>query len=173
MDIPIGAIINIGSKIAEYFGLIEGIDTKMTKLLQQSFNSARLNFEYAQNATGQNQMDYIKTAKDKFIEAVSVEENENKVLALAGLAMCQLFLKDDANAKLTIDSIKSLELSKGECNKAKVADVALQIYKLNPGYLAIKVFMPIPNVSYTKIRQDCFSKTKDAALTLIENIYTS
>lgn len=111
MVVPVGAIINISGKIAEYFGLIEGVDTKVTKLLHQAFNSARLNLLSAQNATGQNQIDYIKEAKNKFMEAISVEENENKVLAFAGLAMCQLFLKDETNAQLNIQRIDDVQLT--------------------------------------------------------------
>ena len=40
MTIPVGTIIGAGTKIAEYFGLIEGVDSKITKLLHQAFNSA-------------------------------------------------------------------------------------------------------------------------------------
>ena len=33
MPVPIEPMIGVASKIAEYFGLIEGVDTKVTKLL--------------------------------------------------------------------------------------------------------------------------------------------
>ena len=172
MDVPVGAIINISGKIAEYFGLIEGVDTKVTKLLHQSFISAKMNLEYARSASGQNQIDYIKEAKTKFIEAIAVEENENKVLALAGLAMCQIFLKDESNAKLTIDLISNVELSQGEVNKCKAADVALKIFKLDP----MNWFSPIQKVPKdlnTKQRNKLLDQSKSKALILIKSINNS
>lgn len=138
MGVPVGTIINIGSKIAEYFGLIEGVSTKVTKLLHQSFNSAKINLEYARNATGQNQIDYIQVAKNKFIEAVTVEENENKVLALAGLAMCQLFLKDDINAQITIRQIVDVELTTSAEVGAGFKGLSLVGF-LNPTYGTIEM----------------------------------
>ena len=47
MSAPIGPMIGVASKIAGYFGLIEGVNTKITKLLHQAFISAKANLEYA------------------------------------------------------------------------------------------------------------------------------
>ena len=117
MPAPIGTILGASTKIAEYFGLINGVDTKITKLLHQAFNSAKANLEFARNTSGQNQTDYIKQARIEFNQAVSVEENENKVLALVGLSMCQYMLGDKYNACCTLDKIKSVELTKAELLK--------------------------------------------------------
>ena len=106
----IGAIINVGTKIAEYFGFIEGIDTKVTKLLHQAFLSAKTNLECALDSSGQNQIDYIKQAKAEFIRAVAVEENENKIISLLGLSMCQSMLGDNANAQVTFNKINDVKL---------------------------------------------------------------
>lgn len=117
MSLPIGPMIGAASKIAEYFGLIEGVNTKVTKLLHQAFNSAKANLEYARNATGQNQIDYIKQARVEFNQAVAVEENENKILALVGLAMCQYLLGETSNANVTFDRISSVTLTRAEIVK--------------------------------------------------------
>ncbi len=71
--LPVGGFINITGKIAEYFGLVEGVSTQVTKLVHQAFKSANDNLEYAKMTSGQNQIDYIKRAKDCFIGAVVVE----------------------------------------------------------------------------------------------------
>ena len=84
MSVPVGTMLQVASKIAEYFGLIEGVNTHVTKLLHQAFNSAKANLEYARYTTEQNQIDYIKQARIEFNQAVAVEENENKILALVG-----------------------------------------------------------------------------------------
>lgn len=124
MPVPIGHMIGAASKIAEYFGLIEGVNTKVTKLLHQAFNSAKANLEYARNATGQNQIDYIKQARVEFNQAVAVEENENKILALTGLAMCQYLLGETFNANVTFDKIKDVVLTRAEVVKYSALNVA-------------------------------------------------
>lgn len=117
MPVPIGPMIGIASKIAEYFGLIEGVNTKVTKLLHQAFNSAKANLEYAKNVSGQNRIDYIKQARVEFNQAVAVEENENKILALVGLAMCQDLLGETSNAHATFDKINDVVLTNAEIAK--------------------------------------------------------
>lgn len=114
---PIGPMIGAGAKIAEYFGLIEGVNTKVTKLVHQAFISAKDNLTYAKGTTGQNQIEYIKQAKSEFIRAVAVEENENKILSLAGLAMCQYFFCEKQNANNTLGRISDVNLTTSE--KAK------------------------------------------------------
>lgn len=121
--IPVGGIINASSKIAEFFGLVEGVSTQITKLVHQAFNSAKSNLENARYATGQNQLDYIKRAKDCFIDAAVVEENENKILALVGLSMCQYMLGDTINAKRNFNSISDVKLTRAEKAKYAAMDV--------------------------------------------------
>lgn len=104
----------LGAKIAEYFGFIETVSTQVEKLIHQSLKSALENLKCAQIAEGEDKIDYIKRSKDKFIDAVTVEENENKVLSLCGLSMCQYLLGDDKNAEITKERIKDVELSKSE-----------------------------------------------------------
>lgn len=132
MSVPIGPMIGAASKIAEYFGLIEGVDTKVTKLLHQAFNSAKANLEYARNTTGQNQIDYIKQARVEFNQAVAVEENENKILALVGLAMCQYLLGETSNANVTFDRISSVTLTRAEIAKYIATIIFLEARLLLP-----------------------------------------
>ena len=135
MAVPVGPMIGATSKIAEYFGLIEGVNTKVTKLLHQAFNSAKTNLEYARNTTGQNQIDYIKQARVEFNQAVAVEENENKILALVGLAMCQYLLGETSNANVTFDKINDVTLTRAEKAKYTV------FYEPNIAILA-RSFLP-------------------------------
>lgn len=138
MSVPIGPMIGASSKIAEYFGLIEGVNTKVTKLLHQAFNSAKANLEYARNATGQNQIDYIKQARVEFNQAVAVEENENKILALVGLAMCQYLLGETSNANVTFDKISSVSLTRAEKNRYLARKNAIRI----AGKIYFSIFHP-------------------------------
>lgn len=116
--IPIGPISGAASKIAEYFGLIQGVNTKITKLVHQSFLSAKDNLAYAMRTTGQNHIDYVRQAKAEFIRAIAVEEDENKVLSIAGLSLCQYLLGENSNARETILRIKTVELTRSESVKS-------------------------------------------------------
>ena len=113
----VGAIVSVSRIILEYFDLIEGVSTKVTKLVHQSFISAKENLEYAKTAYGENQINYVIEAKNNFIKAIAVEENENKVLALAGLALCQKILGDNAGAQRSINRINNVKLTKQEIMK--------------------------------------------------------
>ena len=114
-----------GKSIAEYLGLVESIHSDIKALLHQSFNGAKMNLECAKSATGTNQIDYIKQAKNQFINAIGVEKGANLVTSYLGLAMCQFLLGDITNARTSLECIRTVEIPKGERNKAAVADIIL------------------------------------------------
>lgn len=164
----IGAIINVGTKIAEYFGFIGGIDTKVTKLLHQAFLSAKTNLECALDSSGQNQIDYIKQAKAEFIRAVAVEENENKIISLLGLSMCQSMLGDNANAQITFNKINDVELTRAEKTKAKAVDVTPTFSLV--GWLT-RIFINVPmSTPYYEIRIQKFAEVKEGALAISDKL---
>ena len=128
-------VINLSNSIAGYLGLIENVGSNVKKLLHQSFKSAIQNIEYAKSANGQNQLDYIRRAKEQFIDAVSVEENENLISSLMGLAMCQYLLGDHFNSTKTIARIKDVNLTLSEKTKA-TSKIALKMMTM-PGNLYV------------------------------------
>lgn len=167
----IGAIINVGTKIAEYFGFIEGIDTKVTKLLHQAFLSAKTNLECALDSSGQNQIEYIKQAKAEFIRAVAVEENENKIISLLGLSMCQSLLGDNANAQVTFNKINDVELTRAEKTKATAIDAVENVTFIGciKNILRLGIFMPTVPVNLPtnyEIRIQNFAEVKESALSI-------
>lgn len=162
MQVPIGQLIGITSRIAEYFGLIEDVNTQIKKLLHQAFNAAKMNLEYARNSSGQNQIDYIKQAQVEFTQAVAVEENENKILALVGLAMCQNLLGDYINADSTYNRINDIELSRSEHLKYIVKDVPFLFLRLNVQWRG--TYNPILNSWGERVRH--FEQVKNKALNI-------
>lgn len=80
--------INLTKSIAEYLGLIESTNLLLNKLIHQAFRSAISNLEYAYYSSGSIQKDYLRQARNEFNQAVAVEDNEAKIYALLGLAMC-------------------------------------------------------------------------------------
>ena len=125
MVVPIGTIVDLSKKCAEYFGLIDSVSADVKKLLHQSFQSAVSNLKYAMNApTKESAISYLNQAKNEFIRANAVEENENLVSSYVGLAMCQALLGERGNAATTVREMKRIQLSKGRRNRAIAADVA-------------------------------------------------
>ena len=115
--------INATKSIAEYLGLVESINSDIKALLHQSFMSAKMNLEYAKDATSKNQREYIFEAKNKFIEAIAVETGYNLVTSYLGLATCQFLLGDIFNARKSLENIRSVELPKMERNRAIASDI--------------------------------------------------
>lgn len=165
MSVPVGQIIGVSTQIAEYFGLIDSVDSKVTKILHQAFNSAKMNLEYALHASRQNQIEYIRQARIEFNQAISVEENENKILALAGLSMCQSLLGDKANASVTCDMISQVELSLPEMAKSVAFDVAGGIGGLAGRYLGKKVGLS-KTVFTTSNRLNNFKAVQQRAISM-------
>lgn len=120
--VPIGAIINIGSKIAEYFHIFEGVLTKTTKLQHQAFKSAIENLRYAYNCSAQNQIDYVKRAKDRFIDAIVVEDPKEQILALGGLSFCQYLLGESNNADYSLQRISEVEMNISQAATGLIAE---------------------------------------------------
>ena len=116
-----------GKSIAEYLGLVESIHSDIKALLHQSFQSAKMNLECAKSATGTNQIDYIKQAKNQFINAIAVETGTNLVTSYLGLSMCQYLLGDITNARKSLGKIRPVKLSRKERNYAIKADIAAHI----------------------------------------------
>lgn len=118
MAVPVGSIIIATSKIAEYFGFIETIDSKVQKLLHQEFKSAISALEKAQNATDKANFDFcLNMARTSFEKAVAVEENENLISAYVGLSLTEFLMGDNNNSVLTLEKIKCVELSGISKNK--------------------------------------------------------
>lgn len=163
--------VNLSSSIAGYLGLIDSVNSSVKKLLHQSFVSAVQNLNYATTASGTNQMEYIRHARDLFIDAISVEENENLISSYVGLAMCQHLLGDFRNASMTIERIKDVKLTLSEKSKA-VSKIALKmstghlylIYKALKGEYLPSGF-PFYYDDYTK-RTQRFEEYKQLALSV-------
>lgn len=95
----------ISESILSYSRLIRGgIET----LMHMYFKSAYENLQFALNASEQNRREYIIQARNRFVDAISVERNENLILSYIGLSLCQMLTGDDANGSQTIQKIKNV-----------------------------------------------------------------
>lgn len=147
---------NAVTSIAGYLGIIESVGGNVKKLLNQSFKSAVHNLEYATTASERERQDYIKRAREKFIDAIAVEENENLISSLLGLSMCQHLLNDTVNAQKTFDRIKDVKLTTPEKVQTRAKEIGINI-------LLSAVSVPTP-VSMYQERIEAFEKYKQTAL---------
>lgn len=113
----------ISKSIASYLGLIDSVSSDVKKLLHQSFESGKRNLEYAQVASVEIQKLYVQKALSDFINAQSVEKDENLISSYLGTAMCQYILGDIANARISLNKISTVSLSTSEKTKAIAADI--------------------------------------------------
>lgn len=156
---------NFERSIAGYLGLIRTVKSKVQKRQRQDFKSAIQNLEYAKTSSDEsNRMDYLRTAKSKFIDAINVEENENLISAYVGLAMCQHLLKDEVNVEKTMKRIKDIKLSLSQKAMALAIDYSPLGYFRNI-FLNSKVMVDPPLVhSEYNIRVANFEEYKQKVL---------
>lgn len=174
MEPCIGGLFMVGTKIAEYFGLIESVSTDVKKLLHKDFQSAITSLQYAINATDdEHKKVNLQDARKSFLDATSVEENENLVSALAGLAMCQYFLGDSCNAEITLSKINAVQLTTAKKAQAIGKELAKETLKnmFIPGRQLFKMARTImgeepEEIRALKVRQNQFQLYKQKALTL-------
>lgn len=146
--------LTIVQSIAAYLGLIDSASADVKKLLHQSFLSAIRNLNYARNTTNPaNLQDYIREAKNKFIESIAVEKDENLISSYIGLAMCQYALGDIQNAQSTLQEIGRVELSLS----AKTRAAAF-------GGMIISPYNPVTAYYSWESRKECFEHYKRKAM---------
>lgn len=80
-------------------------------LMHMYFRSAYENLNYATNASEECFYNYIAQAKNRFIDALTVEQNENLILSYVGLAFCQSILGDKKNSYITLNRIKGVSFN--------------------------------------------------------------
>ena len=152
---------DISGKVTMYLGLVEDVSAQVKKA-HQAFKSAKDNLEYAITASGQNQLDYIRQTKNMFVDAVTVEENENKILAIVGLSMCQYLLGDNFGAQYTMEIINDVELTRAERIKA--------MFKIGDGIIVEPApIFPLgcfPFGAYYGLRILSFNITKEKAINM-------
>lgn len=101
MNLFLGNVISASVKLSEYLNIIDSNRSKLDRILQGPFNSAKMNLEYAMRTLNENErMDYIRRAKEKFIDAIAIERSpDNMFLSYFSLALCNKLLGDEQNMR--------------------------------------------------------------------------
>lgn len=163
MSMTIGATIaslNIAKSVAAYLGLIESSSANIRNLVHQAFKSALMNLELAKTSTSKkDREEYLKEARNKFIEAIAVEKDESLVSAFIGLAMCQYLLGDKRNAALTISRINNVQLSNAEKLKAGAKNIVR-----GPGFFLGHIRHAMDLYNGAKEREANFVEFKNKAI---------
>lgn len=69
---------SISESIQSYTRLIK---SDVQALMHMYFKSAIENLNYALTASGENQKEYLRQARNRFIDATTIEKNENLILS--------------------------------------------------------------------------------------------
>lgn len=99
---------SISESIQSYTRLIK---SDVQALMHMYFKSAIENLNYALTAFGENQKEYLRQARNRFIDATTIEKNENLILSYIGLALCQALTNDMDNSTKTINKIRNVYIT--------------------------------------------------------------
>lgn len=91
--------------IIDYVRLVR---SDIDSLMHVYFRGAIENLNYALTASDDNKRDYLLQARSRFIDALTIEVNENLLLSHLGLALCQHLLGDEVNCIKTLERVKNI-----------------------------------------------------------------
>lgn len=146
--------------IASFISLVESTDANISKLRHRDFNSAIENLKYAQSCQPlESAANYVETARVRFIDSLLLEENENKIDAFVGLAMCQHLQGNDNLALLTLKRIQTeVKLTRSEKNNAIAYDIAIATLGIDPNmkdkpaFYMLGLYLSVPKLLYHTTR---------------------
>jgi hypothetical protein len=84
------------------------IRNDIQSMMHMHFRSAYENLNYALHANANNKKEYLVQARNRFIDASTIERNDNLILTYLGLAFCQELLDDLANSNITLNKIRGV-----------------------------------------------------------------
>jgi hypothetical protein len=96
--------IKVAKCVGQYFGIIESLDIKIDKLIQNELNTGILNLEQAINSDQEN-ISLLRDARFCFNKAINLEKKERLFIAYVGLALIHFLLDDISNMKLILKKI--------------------------------------------------------------------
>jgi hypothetical protein len=99
---------SISESLQSYTRLIR---SDVQTLMHMYFKSAIENLNYALTAPGENQKEYLRQARNRFIDATTIEKNENLIFSYIGLALCQALTNDMDNSTKTINKIRNVYIT--------------------------------------------------------------
>ncbi len=100
--------VGLAKEIAGYLGLIETLNVKIDRLSKSELEAAIRSLEQANNSKNEKES-LLREARNRFNQAISLEDNEKLVLAYIGLSICHKNLGDKDNffeALRAVDMVK-------------------------------------------------------------------
>lgn len=109
----------INFKIESITNYLNLIHCDIQSMMHMYFKSAYENLRYSINAHECNFYKYIEQATNRFIDALTIEKNENLILSYLGLSLCQVILGDNSNSKVSLNRVKDVSY---QCVKENIND---------------------------------------------------
>lgn len=94
--------------IAEFIGLVEGVERKVDKLIEAELETAMDLLDQAEKSSGEKE-NLIRDARLRFTKAANLESGLRKATALYGLAVCHSYFKDYENRNEALNEILEIE----------------------------------------------------------------
>lgn len=118
--------INFAKSIAEFTGIVESLDKKIDKLSKSEFYAGMNSLK--QSVYSESERVYLlREARSFFNKAISLEKDENLVLAYVGLAACHYHLNDIENSrKALMDALNVIESVKATIKVGEVMEYLIR-----------------------------------------------
>lgn len=105
--------------IRQYIALLK---SDIQDLMHIFFRSACQNLDLALYADEKCYQDYLLQARNRFIDALAIEKNENLILSYLGLSLCQLLLGDINNYKRSLRQILEISFTKSQIDEEFICE---------------------------------------------------
>jgi tRNA nucleotidyltransferase/poly(A) polymerase len=94
--------VSLAKSIAEFFGVLDSIDSKVDRLIESELKTGILELQQAANSASEK-TELLRSARQRFNKAISLETGYKLCLAHVGVAICHSFLADHANARKALE----------------------------------------------------------------------
>ncbi|MBD2169319.1 hypothetical protein H6G04_33705 [Calothrix membranacea FACHB-236] len=102
---------NAGIFLGKFFGIIESVENKVEKLINNKYNSAIDYLNQAQKSSIlEEQKTLFREARRAFTEAKDFVQYDKLVISYLGLAICHYYLTDYENCRSTLKELSELKL---------------------------------------------------------------
>ncbi len=111
MDASLGLLVegvSLAKSIAELFGILETIDSKVDRLMESELKTGILELQQAGNSDTEAK-ELLRSARQRFNKAISLETGHKLCLSYVGLAVCHSQLQDYKNTRKALQDAGTVD----------------------------------------------------------------
>ncbi len=111
MDPSLGLLVEgmtLAKSIAELFGVLETIDSKVDRLMESELKTGMLELQQAAISNTES-VELLRSARQRFNKAITLESGYKQCLSYVGAAVCHYHLNDHQNARKALENAIAIE----------------------------------------------------------------